>query len=81
MGKKLAGILPKNQAEPAKDYQPPKERKRVEVEEADDGTFTIRCMGGEGPDVWRGKTATASTFEEAMSKVESHFSGKSKKKG
>jgi hypothetical protein len=81
MGKKLLGVLPKNQVEPAKDYKSPKERKRVEVEQADDGTFSIRCRGGEsghGYD-YMGELKTAESVESMLEKVESHF-GKSKKK-
>ncbi len=78
MKKNHGSILPKN-VDKTEDYKPPKSRKRVEVEEADDGTFSIKCYGDNG-DEWRGGLKTASSLEDMHSKVAEHFGKKSTKK-
>lgn len=80
MGKKLAGVLPKN-APDTIPYKEPKRRKRVEVEEADDGSFSIRCYGTDGMD-YQGSLKTAASIEDLHSKVSEHFGKKkTEKKG
>ena len=78
MAKKLVGILPKNEAVA---YKEPKRRKRLEIEEADDGSFSIRCHGEE-PFDYAGSLKTAASLEALAEKVSEHFgTKKAAKKG
>lgn len=80
MAKKLAGVLPKNSDHP-EPYKEPKRRKRVEVEEADDGTYSVRCYGSDGMD-YQGTLKTASDLDTLFEKQREHFGKKkTEKKG
>jgi hypothetical protein len=83
MKKKLAGILPKNaESNKTEAYESPKERRSVSIEEADDGTFSIRCRGdGTSKSYdYNGALKTAESVDSMLDKVREHFGSKSKKK-
>lgn len=75
--RKLAGVLPKNNPMP---YKEPERPKRVEIEQAHDGSYIISCYGGKGEDSYMGKKHTAKDAHEAAEKMHSFFTGKKSEK-